>query len=61
MALGSLIIAIVQFIRAVIHYFDQQTKGAQKRNFFLRYVVRLLIESVMLGVYSDASSVVSHA
>lgn len=37
---GSLIIAIVQFVRAVLTYIDKQTQGAQNANMVLKVVMK---------------------
>lgn len=38
-ALGSLIVAVIQFIRAVLQYIDRKTKAAQGESALLRYVM----------------------
>lgn len=41
-ALGSLIIAIVQFVRIVLEYIDNQTKTAQDKNFMLKMAMKCI-------------------
>jgi|EP00505_MAST-04D_sp_SCG-Rhode-Island_P004639 solute carrier family 44 (choline transporter-like protein), member 2/4/5 len=41
-ALGSFLVAIVQFLRAVLAYLDQQTQGAQKKNCAMRVVFKVV-------------------
>lgn len=40
LAYGSLIIAIVQFVRAVLMYIDHQTQGVQKSNLVVKVVMK---------------------
>ena len=41
-SLGSLIIAICQFLRVVLGYLDEQSKEAQKANFLLKVIFKCL-------------------
>jgi len=41
-AFGSLIIAIVQFLRACLMYLDNQTKGLQQSNFALKVAMKIV-------------------
>jgi len=41
-ALGSFIVAIVQFIRAIIEYMDKTSKGAQGKNKIAKYAIKCL-------------------
>lgn len=38
-AFGSFIIAVIQFIRAVLEYVDRQMKTASPNNFVMKYMM----------------------
>eukprot|EP01029_Cantina_marsupialis_P014267 TRINITY_DN3155_c0_g1_i1.p1 TRINITY_DN3155_c0_g1~~TRINITY_DN3155_c0_g1_i1.p1 ORF type:complete len:803 (+),score=176.36 TRINITY_DN3155_c0_g1_i1:81-2489(+) len=42
MALGSLIVAIIQFVRAVLYYLDKKSKKLQNKSSLLRVVFKML-------------------
>lgn len=41
-AFGSLLIAICQFIRAVLEYIDRKTKAAQQQNCFVNFIIKCM-------------------